>query len=94
MSISDSSGIWTRRTLSSAERVEAAVGPGAVAVGGAVGPGAVAVGPVGPGAVAVGPVGSGAGTSTEVNKLCLHVGHVLLMRNQCVKLSELNMCPQ
>lgn len=30
----------------------------------------------------------------EVNKLCLQVGHVLLMRNQCVKLSELNMCPQ
>ena len=30
----------------------------------------------------------------EANKLCLHVGHVLFRRNQCAKLSELNMCPQ
>ena len=33
-------------------------------------------------------------TGLEVNKLCRHVGHVLFMRNQCAKLSELNMCPQ
>ena len=30
----------------------------------------------------------------SVNKLCLHVGHVLFIRNHCDKLSELNMCPQ
>ena len=30
----------------------------------------------------------------EVSKLCLHVGHVLFMRNQRDKLCELKMCPQ
>ena len=29
--------------------------------------------------------------AASVNKLCRHVGHVLFMRNQCAKLSELNM---
>jgi len=33
-------------------------------------------------------------TGLLVNKLCRHVGHVLFRRNQCAKLSELNMCPQ
>ena len=33
-------------------------------------------------------------TGLAVNKLCRHVGHVLFMRNQCARLSELNMCPQ
>ena len=28
------------------------------------------------------------------NKLCLHVGHVLFMRNHCAKPSGLNMWPQ
>ena len=74
--MSDSSGIWTRRTLPvGTEDVEM--------VGGADVMGAVESD------VAVEPVAVEA-----VNKLCLHVGHVLLMRNQCVKLSELNMCPQ
>ena len=30
----------------------------------------------------------------EVLKLCLHVGHVLWLRNHSIKLSGLNMCPQ
>lgn len=30
----------------------------------------------------------------DVSKLCLQVGQVLFMRNQCAKLSALNMCPQ
>jgi len=32
----------------------------------------------------------GVGVDAEVSKLCLHVGHVLFMRNQCVRLSALN----
>ena len=30
-------------------------------------------------------------TPDDVSKLCLHVGQVLFMRNQCAKLSALNM---
>ena len=33
-------------------------------------------------------------TPDDVSKLCLHVGQVLFMRNQCAKLSALNMWPQ
>lgn len=75
--MSDSSGIWTRRTLPVGTEDVEIVGGGADVMGAVESD------------VAVEPV-----AVEEVNKLCLQVGHVLLMRNQCVKLSELNMCPQ
>ena len=58
-------------------------------------PGRVPLGsPFGPLGPSLGTRMGGSAVVVEFNKLCLHVGHVLFMRNQRDKLCELKMCPQ
>ena len=89
MSISESSG------MSKTRRILALVGAalvGATLVAALVG--AALVGAALVGTALVGTALVGATLVRAERMLYLHVGHVLFMRNQCAKFSELKICPQ